>query len=238
MTEQAEKQAVGLRAEKPLRSMAATTAERLRLLILQGVLFPHEHLGQTELARRFGMSKVPVREALKQLAAEGLVRHDHNRGYFVAPLSRGEAEELYQLRRWVESELLRTARWPDAAELAALRQQVEHVCQPCEPSERAAWFEALTALRRAILELSPKRTLLREALRLWTLTDRYRALLPTDKSTAAERALVDALAARDRDALLAAYHADRDRIEAAVRGALERLPHEDRARRFDDVLSH
>lgn len=216
----------GTAGSKP-GSMAAATAEQLRSLILRGVLFPHEHLGQTELAKRFGMSKVPVREALKQLLAEGLLRHDHNRGYFVAPLSRAEAEELYQLRRWIESELLKSARWPTEAELASLWHQVETVSQPFSPQDRPVWFDALTTLRRSIFELSSKRTLLREALRLWALTDRYRALLPPDKSTAAERALVQAFADRDRTALLAAYHADRERIEDSLHDSLDRLPRDD-----------
>src|SRR6188768_3857444 len=93
-------------------SLPSLVADELRGLIVRGTLLPGEHLGQTQLAERFGRSKVPVREALKLLATEGFLRHDRNRGYFVSRLDLHEARQLYSLRRWIESQLLETAEWP------------------------------------------------------------------------------------------------------------------------------
>ena len=193
----------------------------LRTLIIRGTLAPGEHLGQAELATRFSISKVPIREALKQLAAEGLLRHDHNRGYFVASLSLEEAQQLYRLRRWIESELLGSARWPDQKEIAAFRRGFERVDRLAKSGDHAEWAEALKDVRRAIFDLSPDKVLLREASRLWSLTDRYRAALPRDLAESAERALVDALERRDRSTLLGAYHGHRDLVEAALADVLE-----------------
>jgi DNA-binding GntR family transcriptional regulator len=195
------------------------------MLILQGQLHPREHLGQEQLAQRLGISKVPVREALKQLYAEGLVGHDHNRGYFVAPVDRDDADQLYRLRRWIEAELLRTARWPEPGELAELRRQVDSLAQAAAAGQQRRWRETLAALRLAIFNLSPSKTLLREATRLWQLTDRYRVLLLIRDGPLCEQAIVEALATRDRERLLSTYHEIRDRIESLLREALARLPH-------------
>lgn len=206
---------------KSTGSRSASTAEQLRKHILRGLLLPGEHLGQAELAARFNMSKVPVREALKQLCAEGLLSHDHNRGYFVAPLDFDEGIQLYRMRRWVESTLLRSARWPTAAELrqlAALSRQAQELV---DGRDRDSWFAVLMQLRQEIFGLSPHRTLLAEAMRLWTLTDRYRALLPASRSPAGEKSLVAALEARDRDQLLKAYSDERDRVEALLAEAFD-----------------
>lgn len=202
------------------QSRSSSTADQLRAHILRGSLLPGEHLTQAELAQRFNMSKVPVREALKQLHAEGFLSHDHNRGYFVSPLSHEEAMQLYKMRRWVESELLATARWPTSAELAALRKLSEKVTMPVSRANREEWVAALGELRRAIFALSTKKILYREAVRLWNLTDRYRAILPDDKSMTGEKKIIDCLEKKDRENLLEVYHEDRDRIESILEDSL------------------
>ncbi len=72
------------------RAPAASKSDRatmeLRELIVSGQLLPGVSLRQRELARRFGISATPVREALRRLEAEGLVASDANRGSTVAPL--------------------------------------------------------------------------------------------------------------------------------------------------------
>lgn len=193
----------------------------LRTLIIRGTLAPGEHLGQAELASRFNISKVPIREALKQLSAEGLLRHDLNRGYFVSPLLLDEARQLYRLRRWIESELLSEARWPTSGEVAVFRKGFERLDKLAREGNHAAWAETLKQLRGSIFDLSPHKILLREAFRLWSLTDRYRAVLPRNAFESAELALVDAMERRDRSALLSAYHTARDQVEHALADVLE-----------------
>lgn len=198
--------------------------DSIRRAILRGVIQPGAHLTQSGLAEKYSISKVPVREALKQLNAEGLLLHDHNRGYFVARVSRAEARQLYKLRRWLEVELLRSARWPTPAELALLRGYFDTISKPLEQGQRESWLEALTAARTLVFSLSPEKILLREAMRLWTLTDRFRSLFPETQAPTGERAMYDALVARDRDALLAAHSADRDRIENLLEEVFDMLP--------------
>lgn len=197
-------------------SLPTAVADELRALIVRGTLLPGEHLGQSQLADRFGRSKVPIREALKLLATEGFLLHDQNRGYFVAPLELEEARQLYKLRRWLETQLLTTAEWPDAAKIAELRAQFDRVDALDQVRDFNEWAKALENMRYALFDLSPQKVLLREATRLWRLTDRYRALMPRTFGESPERKLIDALAARDRAALIADYLATRASIEAAL----------------------
>lgn len=84
-------------------------AEALRADILCGRLQGGQPLRQDEIAARFGVSKIPVREALVQLKAEGLVDLHPNRGAFVSELSAAEADEIYVMRIALEKEVLARA---------------------------------------------------------------------------------------------------------------------------------
>ena len=77
-----------------LRAKPESLVDRLRHDILRGGLEPGLPLRQDEIAARCGVSKIPVREALLQLVAEGLVVLQPNRGFTVAGLQPQEAEEI------------------------------------------------------------------------------------------------------------------------------------------------
>ena len=84
-------------------------AEALRDEILGGRMPPGARIRQEEIAARLGASRVPVREALRILEADGLVTLVANTGAWVAQLSLNECEEIYQIRERVEPLLLRYA---------------------------------------------------------------------------------------------------------------------------------
>ena len=84
-------------------------ADALRVEILRGKLQGGQPLKQDEIAAHFGVSKIPVREALVQLKAEGLVNFYPNRGAFVSELSAAEADEIYVMRIALEKEILARA---------------------------------------------------------------------------------------------------------------------------------
>jgi DNA-binding GntR family transcriptional regulator len=84
-------------------------SDALRADILCGRLQGGQPLRQDEIAARFGVSKIPVREALVQLKAEGLVDLHPNRGAFVSELSAAEADEIYVMRIALEKEILARA---------------------------------------------------------------------------------------------------------------------------------
>src|SRR5689334_18278168 len=90
-------------------STPETVREALRVAISSGDLAPGFQLRQDELAERFGTSRIPVREALRQLEAEGFVTILPNRGAVVADLSVDEVIELLEIRIALECHALRLA---------------------------------------------------------------------------------------------------------------------------------
>src|SRR6185312_8061452 len=86
-----------------------TLADALRQEILTGRLPPGTVLSQTELASRFGVSRIPVRDALQQLAAQRLVLVLPGKGARVVELTQDELAEIYDLRVLLECDLLRRA---------------------------------------------------------------------------------------------------------------------------------
>jgi len=77
-------------------SLVELTVNRLRREILAGALTPGERLVEEQVTRRFGISRAPLREALRLLAQQGLVEHLPRRGVRVATLSDLDAEELFE----------------------------------------------------------------------------------------------------------------------------------------------
>lgn len=83
--------------------------QALRTQILSGEIHPGERLRQEDLAERLGGSRLPVREALRTLAAEGLVEIEANKGARVPVLDRGEVDTLYRMRERLEPLALATS---------------------------------------------------------------------------------------------------------------------------------
>lgn len=89
-------------SENLFRTMSGQITARIREKILTGVYPPGSALLQDVIAAEFGVSKIPVREALVQLRAEGLVDVFAHRGFQVRPLSSREVDEVFRLRLQIE----------------------------------------------------------------------------------------------------------------------------------------
>lgn len=126
-------------AAPPLRSGASTAVVHgaLRERIGSGELPPGAWLRESHLAAQLGTSRTPVREALRALAAEGLVELVHNRGARVATWSPADVDETYRLRALLEGE---------AAGLAARR---------ATPDQVAALTESQARYERSIADGAP-----------------------------------------------------------------------------------
>lgn len=77
-------------------------AHSVRNAIANGVYKPGDHISQVELANRFNVSRIPLREALRTLVSEGLLENDSRRGVQVIQLDRARVNEVYDLRQLVE----------------------------------------------------------------------------------------------------------------------------------------
>ncbi|MDR7481194.1 MAG: GntR family transcriptional regulator [Armatimonadota bacterium] len=89
--------------------MSGVAYRRLRDAILAGLLSPETRINEVELAQAWRVSRTPIRDALRRLAAEGLVEPAPGRGMVVMRLSLADAEELYEVREALEARAARLA---------------------------------------------------------------------------------------------------------------------------------
>jgi DNA-binding GntR family transcriptional regulator len=131
-----------------LRPQAATVQELIlavvRRAVLAGIVQPGVKLGQEDLASIFGTSRIPVREALRVLEHEGLVRSEPHRGFAVTALDADQVEEVYELRIVLEAHAIREAipllTESDLAELDQLHDEMERGGDPETQLERRERF--------------------------------------------------------------------------------------------------
>lgn len=186
----------------------------LRKAILRGELRPGDYVRQEKWAARLKVSRLPIREALKMLASEGLVTHDPHKGYSVAKLDVSEMSQIYLMRRLLEPELVRTLRWPARRELEQLRELGRSSERALADRDPVRCMELERTIDYRIYDLSPLNVVVREVKRLWELIDPYRFLVfseperfygPDNGLVVRHGRIFAALDARDRDALQAAF---------------------------------
>jgi DNA-binding GntR family transcriptional regulator len=140
--------AAALIQQKPLSDEIVGILQRD---IIGGVLGPGQRLVERELIRRFGVSSIPVREALLELEARGLVVKRHNCGCSVIHLTSTEAERICQLRRVLEPKVMEWAAErikPEAID--ALAVQLGRLEQAAATNDLAAFFHEDLAFHRMI----------------------------------------------------------------------------------------
>jgi DNA-binding GntR family transcriptional regulator len=119
----------------PRTSLTQAVAERLREMILRGEFREGEQLRQDAVAANFQVSRIPVREALRQLEAEGLIKIVAHRGAVVSSLSSEEIEELFEIRALLECEVLRLS-IPNLTEA-----DFEHADEILRVYEKTLWMQ-------------------------------------------------------------------------------------------------
>ena len=131
-------------------------AERLRARILAHTLAPGHWIDEQALAAEYGISRTPLREALKVLAAEGLVTMKLRRGAYVTETSARDLAEVYHLLALLESDAARvvasTATAAQLAELAALHDGLEAAV-----AQRERFFELNEQFHHRLLEMADNR---------------------------------------------------------------------------------
>lgn len=182
-------------------------ANSIRTRIANGALLPGIRLGQLQLAEQYMTSQVPVREALNLLTSEGILRHDLNRGFFVAELSSSDAAQLFRLRAAVEDTLLQTIEMPTKTKILRLKRLAIELEKLIELRDRVNWWAKHREFYVEIFSLSPDKIIVQEALRFWSLTDRFRSILPMperskDAKQAGEHELLTALEEEDLAAFI------------------------------------
>ncbi|RJL09330.1 GntR family transcriptional regulator [Paracoccus siganidrum] len=105
--------------------LAEQTAARLRDEITGGAVVPGQRLSEAQLAKRLDVSRNTLREVFRLLTREGLLRHEPNRGVFVATPSMASILDIYRVRRLIEVPALAQA-WPRHEAVARMHAAVDH----------------------------------------------------------------------------------------------------------------
>jgi len=151
-------------------------ADALYQLIRRGELSPGQRVDQRAVSERLNVSRTPLREALRALAADGVLVRTHNQGYEVAKLSAADLLQYYSIRTFLETEVLRTIEWPDEAQLADLVEANDE----CERATDEGSIDHLVDGNRRfhflMFSWSPLNVMLGEIERVWRVSDPYRTL--------------------------------------------------------------
>ena len=191
--------------------MSDLAYQELRDAILSGQLVPASRLNQDELARRLGVSRAPVRDALNRLEAEGLVKTlSRTGGVVVAEASEQEMVGIYELRAILDSASSRLAceRMSDE-DLTRLRAIVDETERVTEANDSQGIVQAHAQFHYLIYAACGNPELTRVAQNLWDRSYRYRVLALSSaenarRGLAQHRAILAAIEARDPQRAIAA----------------------------------
>jgi DNA-binding GntR family transcriptional regulator len=183
------------------RALYQDVADRLRQQIFTRELEPGSWIDEVKLAAQYGISRTPMREALKVLAVEGLVTLKAGRGAYVTEMSRDDVAQVYHLLALVESDAAAQvalhASDAQRAELVALHDQLEKHAR-----QRDAFFATNERFHMALLHMAGNRWAQQMVvdLRKMMKLNRHHSLFKQGRlaeSLAEHRALMRAIAARD-----------------------------------------
>lgn len=212
------------------RALYQEVAERLRQQIFGRELEPGSWIDELKLCQEMGISRTPLREALKVLAVEGLVTMKVRRGAYVTEMSERDVREAYQLLALLESDaaakVAREASDEQLAELNALHTDLER-----QVEQRDAFFATNERFHMRLLEIEGNRwrqqiiTDLRRVMKL----NRHHSLFKQGRlgeSLAEHRALMQAILKRDgaKAAQLMREHFDNGLAAATTAPRAEGLP--------------
>jgi DNA-binding GntR family transcriptional regulator len=211
---------------KGRKSSAEHIADALRTAIQTGRLADGTELNQVALSEKFGVSRIPVREALCILEAEGWISSPTNYRAFVRELSLDDVEQIFRVRRVLELDLLGTAlERSDRDHVRRLRAQ----CTMMENvRDHEAWLAANRAFHRVLLGASGAGMVISLIEQLGSQVERYlrqhKGGLDRRATAHAEhRAIVKAVDERDIGAARRLLQAHIEHTRGAVIGAIRDL---------------
>jgi DNA-binding GntR family transcriptional regulator len=192
--------------EEP-RSVPDIVYQWLREQILLGWLRPGEEIRQELLARQFGTSRVPIREALSRLQAEGLIILRPRRGFAVTALSHDEIVEIFELRMAVEEHAMRIATQErtetDVEEVEALVERMETL-DPSAPRFLQDWMATNRLFHTRLIECARRKRVSEIALNLRDAIEPYirieaNFIGQVDYANIEHRLIFDAFKRNDRE---------------------------------------
>lgn len=195
-------------------------------MITSSELMPGHQIRQVSMAERLGVSRLPVREALQQLTADGLVKHTPNVGYSVTRLSVDEFAQIYLMRKLLETEVIRSLPRVSGDELVHIEDLNQVVIQAGEREDVSAMREANRDFHFAIFKLSELDLVVHEIGRLWTSAAPYHAFALFSGETRQQilkehDLMVEALHSGDKELLVSLMDQHRRGVETWIAPTLE-----------------
>lgn len=204
-------------------SLHDEVAARLRERIFSGELLPGSFLDESALAEQMNISRTPLREALKVLTAEGLVRHEPRRGCFVNQVTEQDLDDIFPVLTMLEGRCaFEAAQHASDADLQALEALHERLARHARARRITDYYAANYAIHEAIITLAGNRWLaqvigdLRKIVKLARLQQLH-APGRLEESLAEHQAVFAALKARDAAAADAAMRVHLERQREALR---------------------
>lgn len=150
------------------RQLRNVVADRLRTAILEGFYKPGQWLRQEKLAQELGVSQMPVREALKELATEGLIEHVPYRGVRVIAFSPDDVGDLYAHRAFLEGRAAHAAAENiSAEELGELKRLQGEMESHFAPESLSIYRELNRRFHQVIFIASKRDYLIRSLMQMW-----------------------------------------------------------------------
>ena len=206
-----------------LNSLHDEVATKLRERIFAGGLAPGSFIDEPALCAELAISRTPLREALKVLTAEGLVRHEPRRGCFVSEVTERDLDEIFPVIALLEGRCaFEAANNATDADLAALEQLHDRLNRSARARLINEYYDANFAIHEAIITLANNRWLaqvigdLRKIVKLARLQQLH-APGRLDQSLSEHMAVFAALKARDAEGAEAAMRTHLTRQRAALR---------------------
>jgi DNA-binding GntR family transcriptional regulator len=206
-----------------LNSLHDEVASQLRERIFSGALAPGSYVDEPALCAELGISRTPLREALKVLTAEGLLRHEPRRGCFVAEITERDLDEIFPVIALLEGRCaFEAASNASDAELVELEQLHDKLNRAARAKRINDYYAVNYAIHEAIIALANNRWLaqvigdLRKILKLARLQQLH-APGRLEQSLSEHMAVFAALKARDAEGAEAAMRTHLTRQRVALR---------------------
>lgn len=156
------------------KSLRDEIYEKVKENITHGLLSPGERLIEDQLAKTFNASRSPVREALRLLESEGLIKFERNKGITVSKLSIKEVEEIYELRWLLEGHAAYlTAEKATKKDVAYLKELQGHLRLAAKNVDMKAWLANNAEFHRFFSDKCGNQNLVKLVINLKNNVNRY-----------------------------------------------------------------
>lgn len=194
-----------LRVEEQRRTAHEFVRDTLRRAVLSGALAGGTRLVQADIAAQLNVSTTPVREALRDLAADGLIRFDPHRGGIVNTIDADEFREIYEIRKRLEPYAVRRAAErisaKDLEAAAALATEMEREADPGVWTELNWRFHGMLVMAARSPRLLSVVKSAQDAAALYVARSLQETPSRIEQGNAEHRALLEAIRRRDGEAV-------------------------------------